>query len=341
MGPGPKAARHPALVLLALNCILFVLLVHSFELFARLTDPRRGLPPDGGGSTWGHPVARNSLGFRAPELQTPKPPGTLRVLALGDSLTWGVGVAEEARYTDILAGLLAARVPTAGRVEVVNLGLPGASTVAELGTLRRLGDRVQPDVVVLGFCLNDPQPRGHDWSPERERFAELLGGLPLHPDQAGLAAAASRLRSASFAVAERLALLPTWVEALDRTYAPASEEWRAFLLALEGIASHSRDRGLPQPLFAVLATHRKGSGEPEAARVFDRWYSQAARAASARGFTVVEFDRRIAALPPGTAFGVNAVDAHPSAALHRVYAEGLADPVAAALVAREPGAAPR
>jgi lysophospholipase L1-like esterase len=325
-GPG-------APVLVAVNSILLVVLLHVFEGVARLMEPARGLPPNGGDYTWGHLVTNNRLGFRERDFPLEKPQGTLRVMALGDSLTWGVGVEDGLRYTALLERDLAGLLPQSLTVEVLNFGVVGASTGAEWSTLERLGDRVQPDVVVVGYCLNDPQVRGQDWSPEREGLGLLLSGLPLHPDEAGLSATARRVRQAVFALAERLALVPTWVEALDRAYAPASKEWQGFLQALEGIAAHCRTRGLPPPVFAVLSQYRRAElgylGE-----VLGRWYSQAARAAAARGYTVVEFERRIDALPAGTPLAVNAADGHPSADLHRVYAQGLAEPVATALERR-------
>src|SRR3989344_7154089 len=43
-------------------------------------------------------IYTNSLGFRSPEITMPKPSGTLRILFIGDSLTAGWGVDEDAPY---------------------------------------------------------------------------------------------------------------------------------------------------------------------------------------------------------------------------------------------------
>ena len=52
------------------------------------------------------PVRTNSLGYRGDEIATPKPPGAFRILGLGDSVTWGVGVREEKTYLRVLENAL-------------------------------------------------------------------------------------------------------------------------------------------------------------------------------------------------------------------------------------------
>src|SRR5438874_2643238 len=45
------------------------------------------------------PVHINSHGTRGPDFQTQKPPGTLRILSLGDSRTFGWGLSEPETYS--------------------------------------------------------------------------------------------------------------------------------------------------------------------------------------------------------------------------------------------------
>src|ERR1041385_2285125 len=95
-----------AALLLFINAVMLVLLTYGFEFFLRWRDPKRVLPPNGfvNGQmvTWGYPVVKNHFGFREREFKTPKPPNTFRIMVLGDSLTWGVGIAPEQRYTYLL-----------------------------------------------------------------------------------------------------------------------------------------------------------------------------------------------------------------------------------------------
>jgi hypothetical protein len=100
----------------------------------------------------GAPVRTNSHGFRGPEWAVPKPPGTFRVMVLGDSLSFGNLVAYEDTYAARLQRALDARAPGA---EVVLAASGGWDTAQEMAFLEQEGLEHQPDVVVLGFFYND------------------------------------------------------------------------------------------------------------------------------------------------------------------------------------------
>jgi hypothetical protein len=84
----------------------------------------------------------NSKGLRDREYEYEKTPGKLRVLALGDSFTFGEGVPYGERFADLPEQQL-------DGVEILNTGVPGWGTEAELLYLAREGLRYRPDVVVL------------------------------------------------------------------------------------------------------------------------------------------------------------------------------------------------
>jgi len=102
--------------------------------------------------TYHHPVRVNSLGLRGPEVRE-KAAGELRVLCLGDSLTYGQGVADEHTLPQLLEHALGER--TGRPVSVVNGGLRAYATNQELGMLEELGERLAPDAVVLLWFNND------------------------------------------------------------------------------------------------------------------------------------------------------------------------------------------
>jgi lysophospholipase L1-like esterase len=94
-------------------------------------------------------VRINEQGFRGDGVSIPKPPGSRRVLLLGDSNTFGYGMEEEERFSD----LLSERLP--GNHEVANLGVFGYGTDQELLLFQRVGRIFEPDIVVLGFSAGD------------------------------------------------------------------------------------------------------------------------------------------------------------------------------------------
>lgn len=149
---------------LSLVSILLVLLVG--ELLVRLpgwldldldhynrttrtsADPRLiwELDPD-------HPLV-NSDGLRDREYAVEKPPNTFRIVVVGDSVTYGYSVALEDTYVKKLEVLLNER-DTGRNYEVINLGVGGYNTPQELVRYREKGRKYQPDLLIIGFVLND------------------------------------------------------------------------------------------------------------------------------------------------------------------------------------------
>jgi lysophospholipase L1-like esterase len=103
-------------------------------------------------------VRTNGAGFRGPALPDGKAPHVYRIVVLGDSFTWGYGVRERQAYPARLERELNARLRARGsgrRVEVVNLGLPGAGPLDYLYHLRHTGLALAPDLVIVGLFAND------------------------------------------------------------------------------------------------------------------------------------------------------------------------------------------
>lgn len=88
----------------------------------------------------------NSLGLRGPEIPTVRTPGTARILYIGDSTCWGLGVGYERTFAALAAELATERL---GRpVEIVNGCIPGHSSFQARAMLRRLL-RFGPDAVIF------------------------------------------------------------------------------------------------------------------------------------------------------------------------------------------------
>jgi lysophospholipase L1-like esterase len=123
---------------------------------------------------WGaipYEVRTNALGFRGDELALVAPAGRTRILALGDSVTDGFFVDNDATYPAQLQRFLREK----GRdVEVVNAARGGGSIDKEYAILREHGFPLRPDVVVLTFVTNDV-------FDIRERSLDNLLTRDLHP----------------------------------------------------------------------------------------------------------------------------------------------------------------
>lgn len=147
------------------------------------------------GGVWGvtRPAATNALGWRDPERTYAKPRGVKRVVALGDSFTFGADVDDGERFTDQLRQ----RMPG---LDVVNLGVAGYGTDQELLVLEHEAFRYEPDAIVLTVCvLNDLDDIGYErlYSYPKPTFRLDGGQLGLRPPRAtwGL-----RLRNHSYLV---------------------------------------------------------------------------------------------------------------------------------------------
>jgi lysophospholipase L1-like esterase len=106
------------------------------------------------------PVTMNRAGLRGPEIG-PKAAGTLRILALGDSFTFGVGARQEESYPARLQEILRAR---GVRAEVLNAGAPGYGVPDEAAWFAQWGRPLDPDALVIavfvGNDLQDAAPGG-------------------------------------------------------------------------------------------------------------------------------------------------------------------------------------
>ena len=97
-------------------------------------------------------------GLRDREFSLAKPPGTFRIACIGDSITFGFGLDAADSYPKRLEHLLNAYGATSNRhFEVLNFGVPGYNLREIAENLQTRVLKFQPDLVLYGYCLNDPQ----------------------------------------------------------------------------------------------------------------------------------------------------------------------------------------
>ncbi|HXE71679.1 MAG TPA: GDSL-type esterase/lipase family protein, partial [Candidatus Nitrosotenuis sp.] len=98
-------------------------------------------------------VQTNSLGLRGPEV-APRRPGELRILCLGDSVTFGAHTSYEDSYPSLLQERLR-QVCGPRPVTVINAGIPGYNAYLGARLLEEIGPVCQPDLVLVAFFGND------------------------------------------------------------------------------------------------------------------------------------------------------------------------------------------
>jgi lysophospholipase L1-like esterase len=116
------------------------------------------LAPDIDGVHRGVSMRTNSLGMRDGEPLPADTPHLVRIAAIGDSFTFGYGVNQGEDFPAQLEQLLNSHESAGGRrFDVLNFGVGGYSTVDEEAVLREKALPLKPDLVVLAYCLNDPE----------------------------------------------------------------------------------------------------------------------------------------------------------------------------------------
>ncbi len=125
--------------------------VHRWAYF----EPRIGytLRPDAEVTAYQDTFHSNALGYRtgAPAKQ----PGTFRVVFVGDSWTYGMGVREQESFPRVLERLANRHAGSEHQIEAWSLALPGYSAMNYLSALAFFLERIEPDAVVICPSSND------------------------------------------------------------------------------------------------------------------------------------------------------------------------------------------
>ncbi len=102
-----------------------------------------------------YPVQHNRFGLRDREHPLDPPAGRFRMIALGDSFTYGSGATFEQTYLRRLEVLLSRRPGTHPPIDIVKAGIPRYYPETERMLLEAYGLRFRPDLVLVGFTPND------------------------------------------------------------------------------------------------------------------------------------------------------------------------------------------
>lgn|GEM_PF-768756 len=217
---------------------------------------------DGGGVPlfFGYPGRANRLGYRDRDHEPTKPPGTYRIVVIGDSVAAGWGVEETAdlfapRLERLLngrangpaeerSGAVGKEGGTEGgtdggsqRFEVLNFAVTGYNTAQQVETLASRALLFHPDLVLVAYCLNDrwpPDPRLVAALREMADEESSAGRRPVLASQVGRGATRLLYHSALY----RLARFRVFAKAPEAAELPV-------LNTVEDDAGHLDAQGRP------------------------------------------------------------------------------------------------
>jgi lysophospholipase L1-like esterase len=130
----------------------------------------------------------NALGLRGSDLDERKPPGTVRILVLGDSFVEGAQVALEETFVARIERALASRFAER-RWQVINGGVSRYGTADEVELFELRGRSLSPDIVLLTFFTGNDVADNRDSQFFRWQDGRLVETPPAHPSRALLWAA--------------------------------------------------------------------------------------------------------------------------------------------------------
>lgn len=136
------------------------------------------LVPDSALETWSDRFRSNEIGMRTHPVA--KPTGTFRVVVVGDSWAYGMGVTGEQSFPALLEHLANEHAGTAAPVQVFTLALPGWNTLNELAALSYFAEALAPDALLFVPSSND-----HFSLPEVLPNGSLHAGSSGTPDRFG------------------------------------------------------------------------------------------------------------------------------------------------------------
>lgn len=104
---------------------------------------------------WGYvDVDINKKGVIGPEIPYKRDGSSMRILYIGDSVTFGFGLKDyNFTYPYAVGRILEKEYQR--KMETINAGVDGYSTWQYLEYLRKEGIKYKPDIVIVGFVLND------------------------------------------------------------------------------------------------------------------------------------------------------------------------------------------
>jgi hypothetical protein len=266
-----------------------------------------------------HPLSRNSFGFREHAIEIAKAPNTYRIAVIGDSFTFGQGIFDHQRFSNILQQKLSSSASDTV-FEVLNFGRPGAESDEHLKILEEYVLELSPDFVLLQWYTNDVE------------VLKSARAVPLRLIPSDYASSWLHQRSAFYYVLNRqwqllqgsLGLMETHVGNMTRRFQdPMGEESIAAMKALQLLFDRLQEQSIPvaMVLFPIMIDV---AGDPSAyplGFLMDRVLELCV----AENVPCLDLRNSFAGSLSKSNLWANRLDHHPGAAAHAKAAEAIFD----------------
>ena len=268
---------------------------YAAQLKRPVADPKLSFAhaPNRSAVLMGVPVSINSHGLRDREYSEQKPPEVYRILMLGDSTTLGWGVPLDQTVAKILErNLNSVGLPGRRQVEVLNAGVGNYGTVQEVEHYRTLDRVFHPDLVILEYFINDPEP------VPVERNPGLLGRSYV------LAFTISRYDALLRLVGRR----PPWYEYYARLYDDGQPGLRAAEDALADLAALTGADGAALLAAILPELHQIAAGSYR----FEHEQQKIKEALATDGIPMIDLLEGLRGHGPESSLWVTPADPHPN-----------------------------
>ncbi len=256
--------------------------------------------PGTSGTYMGVPVTISSQGLRDREFSLEKPAGVVRILMLGDSLTFGWGAPVEGSTPKALERLLnAAGGPT--RYEVINTGVGNTNTAMQTAGFMNRGYQFHPDVVVLNYFINDAEEtpeKKENWFTDHSYAAVFLAGR------------LDILERTYFGKAD-------WQQYYRDLYRPEAAGWQEARRSLDRLTAFCADKGYKLLIVNYPELHEL------APYPFADISAEIAGLARQRNLPFLDLLPSISDQEP-TSLWVTSTDSHPNAKAAELFAQAIA-----------------
>lgn len=251
---------------------------------------------------------KDSNGFRKLLDHWPKKSERTRIMAIGDSFTYGLGVRLSDTYPAQLERLLG------DRYEVLNVGLPGLNSTQVLRLLEKMTPELKPDLIIYGMCLNDFLDEREDPAKGNQPYAPPIPAWLRDP-----LITRTRLGAALDTGYNKLLLtLHLRSTVADDIMSSIETRTTRFERDVEGMNAWAKLNNLPPVIGMVLDNLPSKESQ--------RLAHTAEGAMRKAGMQVVPTDNYYA-LYGGRALVVSPWEGHPSKEAHEIFAEMLVEAV--------------